>query len=173
MGRPESSNLLSCVSSAPIPVAAWALLRLDELAQSHTTLYQRLLRMILAAQEADGGWIDPLVTSLCLRALMAGRGQGIAIERGLAYLKMLQKEDGTWPKLPLRRTAGDSYTSAFILSMLGSDARFQQAVNFRSAVQWFELHGASIESDAKRLWKLGAVKCRTLRFASADDLCRS
>ena len=82
------------------------IIRLDELCQSASSLYPELVRALLAEQESDGGWHDPMTTALCLRALLCGRGGGLAIERGLAFLANLQKPQGLWPKAPIRRTPG-------------------------------------------------------------------
>src|SRR5450432_3326604 len=83
-GRPEASLRVEAelADSGVLPAAAMALLRLDELAQSHVPLYSKLLKIILAAQEGDGGWGDPMSTALCLRALLGSRGQGVAIQHG-------------------------------------------------------------------------------------------
>src|SRR5437016_1957666 len=84
--RPEAEFALEFQSgSTASPAAAMAMLRLDELDQSQAPLYQNLLRCLLGAQDADGGWDNPMLTALCLRALMAGQGGGEAIERGLSY----------------------------------------------------------------------------------------
>ena len=60
------------------PSAAMALIRMDELMQSHVPLYRQLIRVLLSVQQADGSWGDPAATALCLRALLSGKGDGIA-----------------------------------------------------------------------------------------------
>src|SRR5688500_2877436 len=84
--RPEYSPRLLAELSRSVPVAALAIIRLDELNQANHPLNGKLIRTIIAAQEGDGGWGDPLVTALCLRALMCGKGVGLCVNRGLAYL---------------------------------------------------------------------------------------
>src|SRR5687767_9766031 len=42
-GRPEATFALEAVLARPVPIAALGMLRLDELSQSHTALYRRLL----------------------------------------------------------------------------------------------------------------------------------
>src|SRR5690349_17511203 len=102
--RAEGSFPFDLTDGRAVPAAAMALIRLDELSQTHVPLYTRLLRALLAAQNVnDGGWGDPVITALCLRALMAGRGNGVAIDLGLHYLADLQKTEGTWPAAPIRR----------------------------------------------------------------------
>jgi hypothetical protein len=113
--RPESSVRLASQLSRSVPAAALAMIRLDELSQSHSSLCPRLIRHILAAQEADGGWGDALTTDLCIRALACGRGDGPAITRGIEFLANLQKDDGSWPRVPLRRLPGDAFTTALVL----------------------------------------------------------
>lgn len=158
--RPEESFSFDASIARCIPSAAMALIRLDELNQSHVPLYGRLVRAVLAAQSAtDGGWGDPAITALCLRALMAGRGHGLAVERGLEYLADLQKPDGTWPAGPIRRMAADPCTSAFILYELGDKPVFRDAVRFGDAVEWFESRDKRLERDVRDWWELARMKC--------------
>src|ERR1051326_8673746 len=84
-GRIEACSALDAAFSHVIPVAALGLIRLDELSQSSTPLYRRLLNVLLSGQEKDGGWGDPLITALCVRALLCGSGAGEAIGRALTY----------------------------------------------------------------------------------------
>jgi hypothetical protein len=151
-GRPEASLRLESELSGPIPAAAMALLRLDELAQGHAPLYAKLLKTILASQDADGGWKDPLTTALCLRALFGGRGQGVSIDRSLEYLSHMQKPEGIWPKVPIRRFPADAFVSAFILLQIGADSRFRDAVHFDQAISWFELNQFALDVETRRLW---------------------
>jgi hypothetical protein len=136
-----------------------ALIRLSELGQSHVPLAQTLLRPLLATQESDGGWADPMLTSLCLRALMAGNGAGLAIERGLTYLANLQKSEGAWPAEPIRRMPADPRTSAFVLYQLAVDDRFRAAIRFDDAVAWFDTHRGTLELETRRLWDRIALRC--------------
>src|SRR6266567_4250477 len=92
--RPESAFHFERELEKPTAVSALAMIRLDELSQSYLPLYGQFLRTVLAAQEADGGWGDLTATALCIRALLCGNGDGVAIERGLAYLANLQKPQG-------------------------------------------------------------------------------
>jgi hypothetical protein len=159
--RPEESFTFDVASGRAIPAAAMALVRLEELNQSHVPLYGRLVRALLAAQSAtDGGWGDPAVTAMCLRALLGGRGNGLAVERGLDYLAGLQKSDGLWPAGPIRRMAADQTTSAFLLYQLGDKSVFRDAVRFDEAVEWFEAQGKRLDPDAKEWWSLARMKCR-------------
>ena len=159
--RPEALFTFDPSSPRAIPAAAMALVRLDELNQSHVPLYGRLVRALLASQSAtDGGWGDPALTAFCLRALMGVRGNGLAIERGLEYLADLQKTDGLWPAGPIRRMAADQCTSAFVLYQLGDKPVFRGAVRFEEAVEWFEEHAKRLDPDAKDWWSLTCAKCR-------------
>jgi hypothetical protein len=162
-GRPEASLRLEGELHGPLPAAALALIRLDELAQSHVPLYSRLLRSLLAAQEADGGWGDLLTTTLCLRALMGSNGQGESITRGLCYLAQMQKTGGLWPRVPIRRTDADAFVSAFILLELGVEARFRAAVRFDDAIDWFEANLQALDGETRRLWDHAAIRCRMRR----------
>jgi hypothetical protein len=143
----------------PCIAAAVAMVRLDELAQSHVRLFGKLLRTVLTSQEPDGGWGDPVATALCLRALMCSRGQGVAIERGLQYLTNLQKSEGIWPKEPIRRLDADPVTSAFILFELGGSEEFRRVVRFGDAVRWFQQSQEALESHVQELWERVARRC--------------
>ena len=161
--RPEGLFAFDPANGRAVPAAAMALVRLDELNQSHVPLYARLVRALLAAQAAaDGGWGDPAVTALCLRALTGGRGNGLAVERGLDYLAGLQKDDGLWPAGPIRRMSADPSTSAFVLYQLGDKPAFRDAVRFDGAVDWFEARGKRLDRDAKDWWQLARMKCLSL-----------
>ena len=158
--RPEAAFPFDLSAGRCVPAAAVALIRLDELSQSHVPLYARLVRALLAAQSAnDGGWGDPVVTALCLRALMNCRGTGAAIDFGLRYLADLQKDDGTWPAAPIRRFPADPAASAFVLYQLGDRPAFREAVRFDDAVNWFETHRSSLDADARRWWASARLKC--------------
>src|SRR4051812_12434925 len=123
--RPENSPRLVAELSRAVPAAALALIRLDELNQANHHLCGKLIRTIIAAQEGDGGWGDPIITALCLRALMCSRGLGISIERGIAYLASLQKNEGAWPAEPIRRMPEDAFVTAFILFHLADQDAFR------------------------------------------------
>jgi hypothetical protein len=158
--RVEASHRLTDELSRNVPAAALALIRLDELNQSHHPLTQKLIHCILSAQESDGGWGDPLVTALCLRALLCSRGQGVAIERGLTYLADLQKTEGAWPSVPIRRTTEDAFVSAFILFQLADNLAFRAAVRFDAAVNWFVQNEPKMDEDTRRLWRRASLRCR-------------
>lgn len=98
---------------APAAVAA-APIRMDELGQSHLSLATTFIRFLITVQQEDGGWGDVATTAPCLKALMSNRGHGPAVDRGLEFLKNLQKADGLWPRIPIRRTDGDPAVTAFV-----------------------------------------------------------
>lgn len=158
--RPEAGFRFEVEQGRAIPTAAMALIRLDELSQSHVPLYATLLRAVLTGQEADGGWGDVMTTALCCRALLCCNGDGPAIERGLQYLANLQKDEGVWPAVPLRRMPADGYASAFVLYELGDSARFRDAVRFADAVAWFEQNAPTLDPEAARLWSRARHRCR-------------
>lgn len=160
-GRPEAGFALEPVLARAVPIAALGMIRLDELSQSHTALYRRLLNVILTAQQPDGGWTDPITTALCVRALLSGGGKGgTAVERGLAYLAALQQPKGTWPKEPLRRMPMDAFASAFVLMQVGDREPFRRAVHFDDATSWFTANERALDPETRRLWSHAAVRCR-------------
>src|SRR5688572_3075249 len=142
--RVEGSPRVAASLAGSTAAAALGLIRLDELNQSHTPIAQKMLRCIIASQGAtggnDGGWNDPALCALCLRALFTSRGQGLAIERGLISLANLQRDEGIWPAEPIRRMSGDPLVSAFILLQLGGNEQFRASVRFNEALAWFDTH---------------------------------
>jgi hypothetical protein len=161
-GRPEATaNGLDSVLSRVVPIAALGMIRLDELSQTQTSLYRRLMSVVLTAQHpVNGGWGDCVTTAIAVRALLgnASTGHGQAIERGLAYLANSQTDTGLWTP----EGSPDPLASAFVLLQLGDRAAFRQAVRFVEAVDWFNAHARSTQLDAssKRLWSHASVRCR-------------
>ena len=147
----------------PCAVAALAIIRMDELAQSHLPFYGQLVRVVLAAQDRDGGWGDPAATALCVRALLLGHGDGAAIVSGLGYLATLQKDDGIWPAGPLRRMGADPAVSLFILYELGANPRFQAAVRFADALEWFGRNGSVLSAECRSLCERTRLRCRSFQ----------
>jgi hypothetical protein len=168
--RPEAGLRLELElagSCRAVPASAMAVIRMNELGQSHHPLQAKLVRTLVATQETDGGWGDPVATALALRALLADRGTGETIARGLQYLAIMQKPEGIWPNVPFRRMPADPYVSAFILYQLGSQPQFRQAVRFFDALNWFESHESSLDGETRRLWDRASLRCRVERMAAS------
>jgi hypothetical protein len=158
--RPEGALRLRMDVSQPLPAAAIALIRLDELNQGHVPLYGSILRTVLSAQDADGGWGDLITTAFCLRALLCSNGNGLAVDRGLEYVAQLQKTEGLWPNVPIRRMPADAYVSALVLYELGDQPRFREGVRFAETLEWFTAHEGELEDDCRQLWDRVRVRCR-------------
>jgi hypothetical protein len=139
--------------------AALAIIRLDELNQPHAPLYSRLVRDLLRLQQDDGGWGGIGITALVLRALLLGRGDGDSVRRGLGFLSALQKSQGIWPMLPVRRTEADPVLSAFVLLELGGSEAFRGAVRFQAAVEWFASQAKTLDPVARRIWDAARARC--------------
>jgi len=150
--RPESSVRLMSQLTGPLPAAAMAIIRLDELSQSFVLLYSQLVRTILNAQRPDGGWGDVLTTAICLRALLGGNGNGAAIDRGVSFLAELQKPEGIWPNMPVRRMPVDPFVSAFVLFRLGDCKAFHQAIRSDDVFDWFESNKLALDEPTSTLW---------------------
>jgi hypothetical protein len=165
--RPEAKFEFDARASQPARTAAWMLIRLEELDQAHVPLATSLRRTLLAMQETDGGWGDLAVSALVLRALLLGKGEGIAIDRGLAYLANLQQVEGIWPAAPIRRMPADAVTSAFILSQLADQMRFRQAVRVEDAFAWFANHRASLDARTSQAWD--SLRARSASRSKAMD----
>ena len=169
--RPEASLRLGIDVARPVPAAALAVVRLDELTQSHAKLYPKLLKSILAAQEADGGWGDLVTTALALRALLCGQGHGPAIDRGMKYLAHLQKSEGIWPNVPIRRMPADPYLSALILYLLADQQSFRRSVRLSDAVAWFASHQPSLDEQTQDLWRRASRRYGLLATQAVLSFC--
>jgi len=171
--RPEASLHLGIDMARPpaAAAAALAIIRLDELSQSDRKVHQPLLRAILSAQQADGGWGDFVITALCLRALLCGNGNGIAIERGMKYLADLQKPEGIWPNVPIRRMPADPYVSALILYQLADQPRFRQTIRIGDAVKWFARNQPNLDAESRELWQRASRRCPAPQPQMQPSLC--
>ena len=169
--RPEGSLRLGVDLSRSVCGAALAVIRLDELDQGYAMIYPKLIRSIVMAQEADGGWGDLVTTALCLRALFCGQGNGAAIDRGLQYLADLQKTEGIWPNVPIRRMPADPYISALVMYELGDQAAFRRAVRLEDATHWFAANESSLDDETRQLWNRAKVRCRLGMRTVQMNLC--
>jgi hypothetical protein len=140
--------------------AAMALIRLDELGQSHLPFSATLIRAVVSAQQTDGGWGDLIATAICLRALLCSNGNGISVDLGMVYLALLQKNEGIWPNVPVRRMPQDAGVSALVLYELGDQPIFHQAVRVGDAIAWYQLNQDSIERNSRALWHRGMLRCQ-------------
>ena len=159
--RPEFAFVAS--DRSRVVAAALAVIRIDEFGQSLHPLSARLIRVLLASQQPDGGWGDVLPTALALRALACCRGEGLAIERGMAWLAELQKAEGSWPAGPPRRLPADASVTAFILMHLGQDARLQTAARVSDGVKWLEANLEQLNPAGVRLAQRALLRCRSVR----------
>ena len=117
-GRAEAVGGIRQLFTGPAAAAALAVIRLDELHQSHLPLAGKMVRFLIAGQAPEGGWGDAVVTALALRALSRNTGTGLSVERALDRLDDLQRDDGQWPREPFRRFEGDPAVTAFVLFQL-------------------------------------------------------
>jgi hypothetical protein len=165
--RPEAALRLGVDTTRPVCAAALGVIRLDELSQSHAAIGSTLLRVIIAAQQADGGWGDLVTSALCLRALLTSDGNGAAVQEGLEYLANLQKPEGIWPNIPIRRMPADPYVSALILYELAGQPGVASVVRLDDAVEWFEKNQDILDSETRQLWSRAKLKCRVVRRPEA------
>jgi len=171
IARPESGFRLGLDPARPVCSAALAVIRLDELDQSNAKIYPKLIKTILLSQEADGGWGDLVTTALCLRALFCGQGHGLAIDRGLKYLADLQKSEGIWPNIPIRRMPADPYVSALILYELADHKAFRAAVRLDDAITWFTAHESQLDDPTRDLWRRARTRARLAPRPAQLNLC--
>ena len=76
----------------------------------------------------------------------------------MSYLGTLQKEDGSWPRIPLRRFPGDAFTTALILYHLGENEAFIHATRALAAFDWLAAHELELDTQTRRL--LGTLRLR-------------
>ncbi len=158
-GRAEDFTRVRTDADPRLAATAMAVVRLDEYNQSHTPFFTSLIRQLLTAQQSDGGWGDPMTTALCVRALATGKGQGLAMERGLEALANLQKSDGSFPAEPLRRMPTDAFVTAFVLYEIG-DLTTTGPVDLAHGLAWLALREPTLDPDARTLAARLAVKFR-------------
>jgi hypothetical protein len=147
-------------AARPILAAAMGAIRIEELSQAHHPFCGKLLQVVLGAQEADGGWGDPLTTALCLRALLSSRGNGLAIDRGLVYLASLQQDDGAFPAGPFRRMPADAHATAALLYLLAEYSAVSEVVKVNAAADWLDAHIPAMTDATRVLWRHGSLRCR-------------
>lgn len=147
-------------ASRPTLAAAMAAVRLDELSQAHHPFCGKMIHAVLTAQEADGGWGDPLTTALCLRALLGSKGNGMVVDRGLAYLAAIQQDEGSLPGGPFRRMPADSHVTAAVLYLLGEFPQVAAAFRLPEAADWMDLNLGTLDAPTRILWRHGSVRCR-------------
>jgi hypothetical protein len=150
--RSESSPRLVEELNGIDAAAAMLIIRLDELSQVFAPLYSEAVRTLLQNQRPDGSWGDTITTAIALRALLCGNGHGSAIERGMRFLANLQKSEGIWPCVPVRRMPVDPFASAFVLVQLGNHASFHQAIRFIDAREWFIHNELALDEATRKLW---------------------
>lgn len=158
--RPEANLPVTPDAGWAAPAAAMAVIWLDDFSQSHAPLYPKLIKALIATQQPDGSWGDLVTTALCLRALLCCNGDGMAIQRGLAFLANLQKPEGCWPRVPHRRMPEDADVSVTVLAHLGDKEAFANAVRLDDAVAWFENNEPYLDVKTKAAWHRVARRCR-------------
>jgi len=117
-GRAEAVGGIRQLLRGPLVAAALTVIRMGELNQSHQPFVSQMVKFLIASQQSDGGFGDAATTALVVRALASDRGAGPALEAGLTFLDHLQRDDGEWPKVPLKRLPGDPAVTAFVLLQL-------------------------------------------------------
>jgi len=159
--RPEAALRLGVDTTRPVCAAALGVIRLDELGQGSATICSTLIKTIIAAQDADGGWGDLVASALCLRALLTSNGHGPIVERALRYFANLQKPEGIWPNVPIRRMPADPYVSALVLYEIAGQPGVADVVRIGDAITWFESHQNALDAEARALWSRARLKCGT------------
>ncbi len=152
--RAEGSPRLLRELEGPVAAAALGLIRLDEISQPGHPLAVHFLRRVLLSQQPDGSFGSPLVTALCLRALLICKGDGLAVHRGMEHLAALQREDGLWPQAPVQRMPSDPLVTAFILHNLLPFEAFRSTVRVEEALRALQSLKLSGDPEARHLTNL-------------------
>jgi hypothetical protein len=166
-GRPETLEPFEAHEGWAALAASAAMIRLAELDQSYLPFYSQLLRALIAAQQADGGWGDCTTTALALHALSNDKGHGVCIDRGVEYLVNLQQPSGAWPAVPIRRMPADAFVTAFVLYELADLPVMRKELNLQAALTWCRNNGEALDGAARLLWQRAAI-----RFAAARPVQR-
>ncbi|MBB6430713.1 hypothetical protein [Algisphaera agarilytica] len=161
------------LGQSPVAPMALALRRLVELTYGPTQLSRQLVDRLLVSQGPEGGFAadsehdrDPLVTAAVLAGLervaadhpaTADDELLAALDRGYAALAELQDCDGLFSSPSDRSLADRAMTSAFILSLLGSEARFRGAVRMSELFRWFDIHEGRLDRHTQHLWDLASI----------------
>lgn len=126
VGRAEAVGGIRQLIHGPQAAAALTVIRMHELLQSYQPFVTRMVRYLIENQQSDGGLTDPVTTALAMRALATDRGAGKALEAAIGFLGHIQRDDGEWPREPLKRMPGDPAVTAFVLLQL-VEARLPQS----------------------------------------------
>jgi hypothetical protein len=169
-GRSEDLPRVRTDVNAKLAATALGVIRLDEFNQAHVPLCSQLIRMVLATQEADGGWADPMTTALCVRALLCSRGNGLASDRGLEALARLQKADGSFPAEPIRRLPSDAFVTAFVLYEIADAAH--GLIDVDRAMTWLDSVAGSFDDATRILVDRVKVKHRSRLANRADQFAQ-
>mgnify|MGYP005847101779 CR=1 FL=1 len=156
-GRSEGIPSMRELLLNPLAAAALALVRLDELGQ-RSEVTSTLLRAVINAQSDEGGWDDPLLTALCVRALQAHGAPSQCAAAGIASLARLQRDDGAWPREPLRRMPGDTLATSFVLLQLVNDAAFRAVARVDDAVRWLRDQSSHLPGDVESLSRVALLR---------------
>jgi hypothetical protein len=122
------------LGGSAVAVASVALIRLSELEQTQSPIFEGLVRQLLIAQEADGGWGAAMPTALAIRALSSVPAAAEAVDRAAAHLARQQRPDGHWPAVPHHRMPSEPIATAFVLAQIGRNRQFASKINLEAAI---------------------------------------
>jgi hypothetical protein len=111
---------------------------------------------------------DSLATATAVSALAALRDSdpqsapslSIAVDRLLAALSGMQREEGLFDAPADRSDDQRAVVSAFIYYLLGSDSRFREVVRIFDLLDWFEQREYTLPRDAGEVWSLACAGSR-------------
>lgn len=63
-----------------------------------TETRERIVERVISSQVDDGSWGNPLLTALAACTLLNFASRGQCLDRGIAYLLHVQRQDGSWDK---------------------------------------------------------------------------
>jgi hypothetical protein len=146
--------------SGPVGSAALALIRLTELSPFPTPMHAGLAQVLANHQRENGGWGDPVLTAVAVRALLSAELQRDRASAGISHLGRLQRDDGLWPAGESTRLPGDPVVTLFVLLQLGVEAAFRFVTRVDRAIEAIDAH-PSLDASSRRALTIARLRSTT------------
>ncbi|HMO25672.1 MAG TPA: hypothetical protein PKB10_05335 [Tepidisphaeraceae bacterium] len=146
--------------ACPVGAAALALLRLTELSPFPTPMHAGLAQVLANHQHNDGGWGEPVLTAIAVRALLLADLQRDRASAGMANLGRLQRDDGLWPGGGTHRLPGDPVVTLFVLLQLGTESAFRFVTRIDRAIEAIDTH-PGLDAPSRRALAIARLRTRT------------
>jgi hypothetical protein len=158
----------------PVAAAGLGLRRLVELTYGPTPLSHDMADALLAGQLPDGSFQgtchrDPLATATAAAGLAAVLREyhrqdarrrcrlADALDRALASLAAMQREDGLFCHGDDRTPEDRALTSAFVLLLLARLPGFREAIRFADLMTWFDERADRLNDETLQLYHMASL----------------